>query len=54
MDVQEGSFTSASFSSFIKGLLDVMSPYPGPNSVIVMDNCNIHKNQETLDMIEAW
>ncbi|KAH7323301.1 hypothetical protein B0J17DRAFT_582197 [Rhizoctonia solani] len=53
MDIVEGSFTSRSFCSFIKGLLDVMTPYPGPNSVIVMDNCNIHKNQEILEMIEA-
>ena len=28
-----------------------MQPYPGPNSVIVMDNCQIHKHPEIQDMI---
>lgn len=35
----EGSFTTESFKDFIDGLLDHMNPFPGPNSVIVMDNC---------------
>ncbi|EUC54560.1 DDE family endonuclease [Rhizoctonia solani AG-3 Rhs1AP] len=28
-----------------------MNPFPGPNSVIVMDNCRIHKNAGVLNMI---
>ena len=32
-----------------------MNPFPGPNSVIVMDNCHIHKSPLVLDMIrEAY
>ena len=32
-----------------------MNPFPGPNSVIVMDNCRIHKSPMVLDMIcEAY
>ena len=32
-----------------------MNPFPGPNSVIVMDNCCIHKSPMVLDMIrEAY
>jgi hypothetical protein len=49
----EGSFDSDSFSRFIDGLLCHMSPFPGPNSVIVMDNCRIHKSDVVRDMIEA-
>ena len=29
-----------------------MQPYPAPNSVIVMDNCRIHKAPEIQEMIE--
>lgn len=30
-----------------------MEPYPARNSVIVMDNARIHKNQDVVDMIHA-
>ncbi|KAI8977727.1 hypothetical protein BD414DRAFT_422490 [Trametes punicea] len=52
LKVVEGSFTIASFSDFIAGLLEVMNPYPGPNSVIVMDECHIHKADLIIEMIE--
>jgi len=52
LDIIEGSFNAARFAQFIDGLLHVMSPYPGPNSVIVMDNCSIHKDQTIIEMIE--
>jgi hypothetical protein len=29
-----------------------MNPFPGPNSVIIMDNCHIHKSEAILDMIQ--
>lgn len=51
VDIIEGSFTSKKFARFIDGLLDQMNPFPGPNSVIVMDNCRIHKSEAILDMI---
>jgi len=51
VDIVEGSFTTAKFARFIDGLLDHMNPYPGPNSVIIMDNCRIHKSNVILDMI---
>ncbi|KAG8734719.1 hypothetical protein FRC10_011500, partial [Ceratobasidium sp. 414] len=47
----EGSFTSLLFSDFINGLLETMSPFPGPNSVVMMDNCWIHKDPDVLDKI---
>ena len=28
----------------------LMTPYPGPRSVVVLDNCPIHKGQEIVDM----
>jgi len=54
LDIIEGSFNAVRFSQFIDGLLYVMNPYPGPNSVIVMDNCSIHKDQTIIEMIEEW
>jgi hypothetical protein len=53
LDIVEGSFNKVWFARFIDGLLDQMSPWPLPNSVIVMDNCRIHKCPDILDMIIA-
>jgi len=50
-DIVEGSFCTETFLKFIDGLLDNMQPYPAPNSVIVMDNCKIHKHPEIQDHI---
>jgi hypothetical protein len=52
VDIVEGSFTSKKFARFIDGLLDQMNPFPGPNSIIIMDNCRIHKSEAILDMIQ--
>lgn len=51
--VVEGSFTAESFKDFIDLLLTRMNPFPGSNSVIIMDNAPIHRCRETLEMIEA-
>lgn len=51
VDIVEGSFDSEKFARFIGRLLDQMNHFPGPNSVIVMDNCKIHKSETILDMI---
>ena len=48
----EGSFTTELFKDFVNGLLDHMTPFPGPNSVIIMDNCRIHRAQAIREMIE--
>lgn len=49
--IVEGSFCTETFSQFIEGLLDNMQLYPGPNSVIVMDNCRIHKHPHIQDTV---
>lgn len=51
-DIVEGSFDSQLFYEFIERVLDQMQPYPAVNSVIVMDNCRIHKHPAILDLIE--
>ncbi|KIK14598.1 hypothetical protein PISMIDRAFT_116735, partial [Pisolithus microcarpus 441] len=52
-NIIEGSFCTETFTHFIEGLLDNMQPYPAPNSVIVMDNCKIHKHPEIQNLIQA-
>ena len=51
-DIVEGSFCTATFTRFIGRLLDSMEPYPAANSVIVMDNCRIHKAPEIQALIQ--
>ncbi|ODQ52480.1 hypothetical protein SAICODRAFT_42716, partial [Saitoella complicata NRRL Y-17804] len=37
------SFNADRFVEFIEeDLLPIIGPFPGPNSVIVLDNCRIH------------
>jgi hypothetical protein len=41
-DMVVGSFNGETFMNFLRGVLEVMNPYPAANSVLVMDNCAIH------------
>jgi hypothetical protein len=52
VNIIEGFFKYNSFAEFIEGLLVQMNPFPGSNSVIIMDNCQIHKLDLVLDMIQ--
>jgi hypothetical protein len=52
VEIVEGSFNSDLFKIFIDRLLLKMQPFPEPNSVIVMDNCRIHKHPDILAAIE--
>ena len=47
------TYTAELFNDFIDGLLDNMNPFPGRNSVIIMDNASIHKSEVLRPMIEA-
>jgi transposase len=31
-----------------------MNPYPQPRSVLILDNCNIHKSKFLQEIIEAY
>lgn len=48
--VIEGSVDTDIYEEFIEELLDMMEPYPGPNSVLVMDNAQIHKSDNVKEM----
>ena len=49
----EGAFNSALFMIFIESLVEKMLPFPNPRSVIVMDNCSIHKAPEIREISES-
>ncbi|ESK82488.1 transposase orfb, partial [Moniliophthora roreri MCA 2997] len=51
VNIVEGSFAKLQFAKFIDGLLGMMNPWLQPNSVIIIDNCWIHKCSEVLEMI---
>jgi len=51
-EVVEGSFDADSFLRFINRLLNHMQPWPSPNSVIVMDSCQIHRHPAVLQAIK--
>jgi len=49
----KGSFDSVMFFFFISDvLLPRCNPFPGKNSVIVMDNCQIHRHELIRETIE--
>ena len=50
--IVEGSFNGELFHEFVQSLLERMNPYPLPNSVLVMDNCRIHKNPALEQMVK--
>lgn len=54
VSIVQDSFTKLSFEKFIVSqVLPSMSPFPFPNSVLVMDNCRIHKNPRILEYAAA-
>ena len=53
-EIVQGSFTVELFNTFIADkVLPLMTPYPGPRSVLVMDNMAIHHSDELTDMCAA-
>jgi hypothetical protein len=31
-----------------------MNPFPGERSVLVLDNCSIHKSEAIREIVEGW
>ena len=41
-EIYQGSFNSERFNSFVRRLLTKMNPFPGPRSVLILDNAKVH------------
>jgi len=52
-DIQKGSYDTQKFNDFIRDQVIPQTPFPGPRSVLIMDNCHIHLNDVliTSDLI---
>ncbi|THU92536.1 hypothetical protein K435DRAFT_592130, partial [Dendrothele bispora CBS 962.96] len=50
--VVPGSVDSDEFFDFIVTDLPTMNPFPGDHSVIIMDNCAIHKSEALKELVE--
>ncbi|KZP06825.1 hypothetical protein FIBSPDRAFT_655224, partial [Athelia psychrophila] len=51
-DIFEGSVTSERFVKFLRELIPLTNPYPGPRSVLVLDNCSIHHAEAIRVLVE--
>ena len=51
--VVERAFNTKLFTTFIERLLDKMNPFPGLQSVLIINNCSIHKVPEIHKLIES-
>jgi transposase len=53
-EIVQGSFTAELFNKFVaEKVLPLATPYPGPRSVLVMDNAAIHHSDELAEMCAA-
>ncbi|KAF8289104.1 hypothetical protein DL93DRAFT_2069241 [Clavulina sp. PMI_390] len=53
IQIVKGSFDGPTFCSFVERLLRCMNPFPGRNSVLVVDNCSIHHVEAVSALCEA-
>ena len=51
-EIYQGSFDMDRFILFIEKLLDKMTPFPGPRSVLIMDNCRTHHSDRLQEMCD--
>ena len=51
-EIIQGSFNAEKFNFFIRLLLRKMNPFPGPRSVLVLDNVNSHLSEDLATMCE--
>ncbi|KAJ2927230.1 hypothetical protein H1R20_g9862, partial [Candolleomyces eurysporus] len=53
-DIIHGSVTSQLFVQFLKDqVIPLTNPYPGPQSILILDNCNIHHSEEVHQLVEV-
>jgi hypothetical protein len=51
-DIIQGSYTTDLFNAFVEEkVLPFCNPYPGPRSILIVDNAKIHHNEVHLTSI---
>jgi DDE superfamily endonuclease len=51
-EIYQGSYNAERFNEFVKKwVIPYTTPFPGPRSVLIMDNAKIHHNEVISDMI---
>ena len=51
-ELTDSTVDTEKFFDFVRGqLLPNMQPFPGNQSVLVMDNCSVHHVQELKDLV---
>ncbi|VDC02747.1 unnamed protein product [Peniophora sp. CBMAI 1063] len=53
LDIIARSWNGEQFDRYLDALLDMMQPYPNPNSVLVMDNSSVHHFEGVRQKVEA-
>jgi hypothetical protein len=48
-----GGYNGDQFIEWLEGLLQIMNPYPAPNSVLILDNYRIHHVEGVEELCEA-
>lgn len=51
--IKMGGYNGDQFIEWLEGLLQIMNPYPAPNSVLILDNCRIHHVEGVEELCEA-
>ncbi|KIK79823.1 hypothetical protein PAXRUDRAFT_160246 [Paxillus rubicundulus Ve08.2h10] len=52
-EVVEGSYDGDSFYAYIADKLSNMNPFPAEQSILVLDNCCIHHNEDLTDLVRT-
>ncbi|TFK62728.1 hypothetical protein BDN72DRAFT_748698, partial [Pluteus cervinus] len=53
LEIFEGSVTKDRFLTFIQDhICPILNPYPHKRSVVLLDNCSIHHDEELRRLIE--
>lgn len=52
--IKMGAYNGDQFLEWLEGLLEVMNPYPAPNSVLILDNCRIHHVESVDELCAEW
>ena len=52
-NIKQGSYNTESFNAFIENqVIPLCNPYPGPRSILVLDNAAIHRSQVCLSSFD--